>query len=56
MTASVGRPLVALARPWRGRLVLVGLGVLAAAVLDVVPPLVIPGAFVLVTISVTANA
>jgi ATP-binding cassette subfamily B protein len=40
MTASVGRPLVALVRPWRGRLVLVGLGVLAAAVLDVVPPLI----------------
>lgn len=39
--ASLAGQLRDLVRPWRGRLVLVGVGVLAAALLDLVPPLVI---------------
>jgi ABC-type multidrug transport system fused ATPase/permease subunit len=37
----IGRPLLDLARPWRFRLTFVAAGVVVAAVLDLVPPLVI---------------
>jgi ATP-binding cassette subfamily B protein len=37
----IGAPLRALVRPWRARLVLVAAGVLAASLLDLLPPLII---------------
>jgi ATP-binding cassette subfamily B protein len=37
----IGKPLLSLVRPWRARLTVVAGGVLAAAALDLVPPLVV---------------
>jgi ATP-binding cassette subfamily B protein len=40
-TTPIGAPLLGLARPWRARLLLVGVAVGAAAVTDLAPPLII---------------
>jgi ATP-binding cassette subfamily B protein len=41
LRTGIGQPLRELVRPWRARLTLVAAGVLAAAVLDLLPPLIV---------------